>query len=313
MAVDSVRAQHGELAGELFATLPFEEGGHADVVQCPVMAVQAEQQRTDMCARTILVPAESSHDAVGRTFVLDLEDAPLLGLVDGVEWLGDDAVEPRAFEAVEPIRSGRSVASRWRQVHGCRGSREQCLESFTSLDLGHSHEVFVVDSEHVPGDERRRRFLSEHGHSRRRRVDAQEWLLEFEAGVAGDDGLAVEDAALRQVRPERLGQFRKVAIKGFAVAALREDLVSVTEHERTEAVPFGLEQPALTIGQVRYSLGQHGVDRGLDGQAHERTIARDVCSMCQGGSGWGGSGWGRSAPGGRVVSAEGPITSSRRW
>ena len=99
-------------------------------------------------------------------------------------------------------------------------------------------------------------------------MDAQQERLEVERPVARDDHLAVEDAAVGQGGPERVGQLREVAVERLQVARLRVDLVAVAEHERPEAVPFGLEQPAVVTGDRVGGLGQHRLDRRLEGQCH---------------------------------------------
>ena len=91
--------------------------------------------------------------------------------------------------------------------------------------------------------------------------------------VAGDDDLAVEDAPLGQCGPERVGQLREVAVERLQVARLGVDLVAVAEDERPEAVPLGLEQPAVVRRQVVGGLGQHRFERRFERECHRPTIA----------------------------------------
>jgi hypothetical protein len=79
------------------------------VVERPALVEQPEQQRPDMRPRPVLVPAEAGDDAIRRPTVLDLDNRPLAGEVGAVEPFGDDAVEPGAFEPLEPIGSGRAI------------------------------------------------------------------------------------------------------------------------------------------------------------------------------------------------------------
>ena len=98
-------------------------------------------------------------------------------------------------------------------------------------------------------------------------MDPQEQGLEAERAVPGDDDLAVEDAALRQRGAQRLGQLREVAIQRLQVARLRVDLVAVAEDEGAEAVPFGLEQPAVVRrGARRTALASIGSTGGWNGR-----------------------------------------------
>ena len=66
-----------------------------------------------------------------------------------------------------------------------------------------------------------------------------------------DDDLAVDDAALGQRGGERGDELGEVAVHRLLVAALQQDLVAVAEDQRAEAVPLGLELPALAVGQAR--------------------------------------------------------------
>ena len=100
--------------------------------------------------------------------------------------------------------------------------------------------------------------------------DSAGWIrsrsgLEVERAVAGDHDLAVEDAALGQLGPERLGELREVAVERLEVAALRVDLVAVAEDERPEAVPLGLELPAVAVGQGALALASMGSIGGSKG------------------------------------------------
>ena len=51
------------------------------------------------------------------------------------------------------------------------------------------------------------------------------------------------DAALGQLRLQRVDELREVAIERLPVAALDEDFVAVAEDQRAKAVPLGLEDP----------------------------------------------------------------------
>ena len=88
-----------------------EARAHADVLQRTVAVVEAEEKRADGLLVAPLVPAEPRHDAVAIPLVLDLEHHSLVRLVRSRGRLGDDAVEPRAFEAFEPV--GGYGLDRW--------------------------------------------------------------------------------------------------------------------------------------------------------------------------------------------------------
>jgi len=81
--------------------------------------------------------------------------------------------------------------------------------------------------------------------------------VEVKRTVLGDDYLAVEDAARRQLFQQRSDQLREVTIQRFAVAALNEDFCAVAKDQRTKAVPFRFENPGAGSGQFADALRQH--------------------------------------------------------
>ena len=106
MVVERVVAERRDVVEQLRAQRRRDAARDADVVQRAVVVVEAEQQRADALA--VFVDAVPGDHAVGRAFVLHLHHRALAGPVRAVERLGDDAVEPRAFEVLEPV--GRDVA-----------------------------------------------------------------------------------------------------------------------------------------------------------------------------------------------------------
>ena len=163
--------------------------------------------------------------------------------------------------------SARSVVAGVRWIGGSTLASERG-EPLAALALRHRPQVLVVQRQQVPRHERGGRLRGEHPDPRLGRVDAQQQRLEPQAAVGRDHDLAVEHAALRQLGAERLGELRKVAVQRLEVTALRVDLVAVLEHDRAEAVPLRLEQPAVALGEARRGLGEHGLDGGLEGESH---------------------------------------------
>ena len=82
--------------------------------------------------------------------------------------------------------------------------------------------------------------LGEHPHPRVGRVDALLQRLEVQAVVGGDDDLAVDHAAFRQLGLDRGDELGEVAGHRPLVAAAQLDLVAVAEANRSESVPLGL-------------------------------------------------------------------------
>ena len=126
------------------------------MVERALVVVEPEQQRADVGARAVLVPAEPGHDAIGGALVLDLEHRPLAGLVGRIEPLRDDAVEPRALEPLEPVGRGRAVPGRRRQVDRRLGVAEDGLEAGSAFALRDRAQVVVAEREEVPRHEARR-------------------------------------------------------------------------------------------------------------------------------------------------------------
>jgi len=56
------------------------------------------------------VPAETGHDTIAITLVFDLEHDALVRFVNALDVLGNNAVETRAFKAIEPVLGERTVA-----------------------------------------------------------------------------------------------------------------------------------------------------------------------------------------------------------
>ena len=79
----------------------------------------------------------------------------------------------------------------------------------------------VVERQQVEGDERRRRLGGEPAHARLGRVDALQQRVEVETAIVRGrhDDLAVDDAALRQRREQRVEQLGEVAGERPLVAA----------------------------------------------------------------------------------------------
>src|SRR5262249_13933285 len=96
----------------------LERRREADVVKRAIVAVQTEQQRADGSPNLAAVPAEGADHALGGALMLDLQHHSLAWDVAPIESLGDDAIEPRAFEALEPARGEGAIQRRGGQING---------------------------------------------------------------------------------------------------------------------------------------------------------------------------------------------------
>ena len=194
--------QRGDLVDQLAAPGGGERRGHADVVQRPLVVVQAEQQRPDALA--VLVPAEPGHHAVGGALVLHLPHRPLVLAVGGVARLGHHAVEPGALEARRTSPRPSSASS----VSGvtCTCDRPDGTTSSSRRrrsSNGASRQVAIAQGEQVEGHERRRRLGRQPVDAGRGRVDALLQGVEVEPVARDHHDLAVDHAPLGQRGPQR--------------------------------------------------------------------------------------------------------------
>ena len=87
-----------------------------------------------------------------------------------------------------------------------------------------------------------------------------------------DHDLAVEHAARRELREQRLAQVGEVAVQRLLVAALEQQLVPVAEDERAKAVPLRLEDPVRAVGDPVRALGEHRRNGGIHCELHARIL-----------------------------------------
>ena len=200
--------------------------------------------------------------------MLDLGHHPLVRLVGQVRRLGDEPVEPGSLELLEPPLGHGLVVGHRRQVDRRRRVGERRLEPPTPLGERPRREVIVVLGEQVEDDEAGRRLLGQQPDPAGRGVQAQLQRLEVQGAALRVDehDLAVDDAALGQVRADRLDDLGEVPRHRPLVAAADLDLVAVPEDDRTEPVPLRLvELPRRYAGA---DLGQHRLDRRHHGKVH---------------------------------------------
>ena len=163
------------------------------MVERAVVVEQSEEEGPDDAA--VLVPAEPGYDAVRRPLVLDLDHRPLALAVGVVEALGDDAVEARALEALEPLSGKLSISGRRGEVDRRTDRSQRPLEHLAALAQRCRPQVLVVEGEEVEGHERRWRLRREAPHARLGGMDALLQGVEVEPVGAGDHDLPVHDAA----------------------------------------------------------------------------------------------------------------------
>jgi hypothetical protein len=149
-------------------------------------------------------------------------------------------------------------------MDGRRGACERLLEQHASLREGGAAQVTISEREQIERDERRWRGRGQLRDPRRRGMEPQLQQVEVETPGADDHELSIDDAALGQVRDERLPDLGEVPVQRTQVSALGIEAIAVLEDDGAEAVPFRFEEPAFALGQAVRELRQHRLDRRID-------------------------------------------------
>ncbi len=109
-------------------------------------------------------------------------------------------------------------------------------------------------------------------------MEAQLQCVKVEFIVLDDDNLAIENAARRQRRAQRLEQLGKVAVERLFVAALDQDLVSVAKDQRTKSVPLGLEDVVFAQWAIHPRAWQAWAGAAGSLEGSRLMVYRAVCS-----------------------------------
>ncbi len=108
--------------------------------------------------------------------------------------------------------------------------------------------------------------------------------IEVEAVRAGDDDLAVDDAAGRERRQQQRVQLGEVAIERPQIAALDEDVGVAAEDDGAEAVPLRLEEERTRAGSASASLASIGSIGGASAKPSERVAGVSAIECDRSGS-----------------------------
>ena len=238
------------------------------MVQRALRVVEAEQQRAHERARPLLVPAEAGDHAVRGARVLHLHHRALARLVRRALVLGHHAVEPGALEAVEPLGRDRALAAAGREVDAAAGARQRSLQPLPALGLRHA------TRRSSPSSASRSNATNDAG------ISAASFFTRDAAGAAASAerrsrARAAPAITISPSTTQRSGRLAcknglelgEVAVERLQVAALDVQPVVVAEHDRAEAVPLRLEQPAVARRQLGRELREHRLDRRRDREA----------------------------------------------
>jgi hypothetical protein len=226
--------------------------GRADVVELAVVPVKAEEERRDP-ARPLL-PAQSDDDAVGRALRLHLHDRlARAGEVRTVLALGDDAVEARRLERLEPVLRHVAVACHGREAE----AGGEALERRPPVRERLAPQLLSGPHEHVEGDELGGDLSGQLAHPALGRVQAHLHRVEVQDAVPRDHDLAVDRGARGQHALER-PQLREVAEQRPAVAGPETQLAAGVLEQAPEPVPLRLVLPAVRRRELPHELRLHG-------------------------------------------------------
>ena len=269
--MDALERRHpvgGEILDEFTPLRIREAGTDAHVLQVAGPVMEAEQQRPHRGPIGILMPAKAGNDAVALARVLHLQHHALVRLVDPGRVLRHDAVEPGALEAPEPIRGNGMVACRRGEVERGHDPGKHRLQRRASLFERGLAKIPVPLAKEVEEDEGGGELPRKLVYPGRRRVKTK--LERFEVQPAGphNHDFAIQNAAVRKLRFQRLEQLGIVAGERLLIPALDEDLIAVSEDERAKSVPFRFEYPAVAGRQLTDRFGEHGQDRWIDREMH---------------------------------------------
>ena len=136
--------------------------------------------------------------------MLHLDHGSLTGLVRAIDGFRDHTVEPRTFEALEPLRCYRAIAGHGGQIDRRLGISQHLLESRPPFVLGRVTEISSIDGQQIEADEACRCLQRELVDTRGGRMQPHLQCVEIQSLAPGNDDLAIDDAPLWQPVEEGL-------------------------------------------------------------------------------------------------------------
>ena len=189
--------------------------------------------------------------------MLDFEHDSLVGLIGEISRLGDDSIEAGAFEAVEPVESDVAVGGGGSDVNRRLCGVEGGFEHGAALLKGLLAKIPIALAKDVEEDAGSRGFRGEEFYTRGGGVNAELQRIEVEPSFPGNDEFAIEDTFCGELFAKRVEHLRKVAVQGFLIAALYEDVISVTKDKDAKAIPLRLIDPVAALRDLIDALGEH--------------------------------------------------------
>ena len=159
------------------------------------------------------MPTEPGHYAVAITLMLNLEHHAFVGLVSSLLPFGDDPIEAGALEAAKPIRRHTCFIGRRRDVDRGHRRAKQRFQFLPALLERLATQIPFSLAKQVEEHNRCRGLLRQQLHPGSCWMYAELKYFEVETARRGDNYLAVEYTARRQLGMERLDQFREIAVQ----------------------------------------------------------------------------------------------------
>ncbi len=232
--------------------------------------MKPDEERADALA--VLVHSVAGDDHVRGTRVLDLELHALVRLVRALPGLGDQPVEPGAFECDVPVVGLLAVECRRNEMDRRFEPGPNRLEHGASIAERFVGQIGLVDREHVEGDELGWGLRRQAVDARLRGVDPLLEGVETEVVADRHDDLAVDHTLVGEAVAQRVEQLREVARERSLVSRSEVDLVAIAKDDAAEAVPLGFEREVAGVGDAVDGLGQHRLDGRNDRQVHDRRL-----------------------------------------
>ena len=254
---------------ELDQLPPFrvrEARAHTHMLQHTRIIEQPKQQRPDRLSFTFLMPPKSGDHAIAVALVLHLQHHPLVRLVGPGHRLGHNPVKPRAFKPPKPIRSHTRIPRSRSQVKRRRGRRKQRLQFPPPALKRNTAQIPIAHTKQIEEHNRRRNLLRQKLHPRSRGMNPQLQSLKVQPAILGDHNLPIEHAPIRQLRPQRFDQLRKIPVQRFLIPALQQNFIPIPKNQSTKPIPLRLEDPVGPCGSSSMRFESIGKTGGFTGK-----------------------------------------------
>src|SRR6201986_4091804 len=149
------------------------------------------------------MPAKTRYDTIAVALMLDLQHRALVRRVWPTDRLRDYAIEPRTFEACEPVLRGCGVPRCGCEMQWCTQVDENPFELGAPGGKRLVAQIMIVELKQVEEDNRGRQLCGKCLYTRRCGVEAQRQSVKIQAAITRNDNLTIQNASLRQLFEQR--------------------------------------------------------------------------------------------------------------